>query len=79
VHEADLAEGLRTAWKLYQPAPYQRRELPKPHGEVSHEEIGRLLGVSKQAVAQLEARALRKCRAWCRLHGYELEDLLGSG
>jgi len=34
------------------------------------------LGLSTQRVLQIQATALRKCRDWCSLHGYRLEDLI---
>ena len=40
------------------------------------EEIGQELGVSRERIRQLEARALVKCRAWCDRHGYRVEDML---
>jgi DNA-directed RNA polymerase sigma subunit (sigma70/sigma32) len=39
------------------------------------EAIALELGVSKERVRQIQNRALQKCRAWCRLHGYEPRDL----
>lgn len=42
-------------------------------------EVAEALGVTRQAVQQIEVRAIRKCRAWCERHGYRLEDLLDTG
>lgn len=40
------------------------------------EEIAAELGVSKERVRQIERTALRKCRRWCRRHGWRFEDLV---
>jgi len=39
-------------------------------------EIGAVLGVSRERVRQIQERALKKCRLWCKDHGMRLEDLL---
>ncbi len=39
-------------------------------------EIAFEMRISEARVRQIQARALRKCRAWCAAHGYRLEDLL---
>jgi DNA-directed RNA polymerase sigma subunit (sigma70/sigma32) len=44
---------------------------------VTLEEVGQELGVTRERVQQLEARALAKGRAWCDWHKYRIEDLLG--
>lgn len=44
---------------------------------VTLEEVGQELGVTRERVWRLDARALVKCRAWCDRHGYRLEDMLG--
>ncbi len=49
------------------------------HGEVTHRQIARELGITHQRVQQIEREALRKCRTWCVAHGYRLEDLLPVG
>ena len=33
--------------------------------------------ISRQAVDQIERRALVKCKRWAERHGFKLEDLLG--
>ena len=40
------------------------------------EEVGEVLGVTRERVRQIEAKALRKLRNELRKRGYELEDLL---
>jgi DNA-directed RNA polymerase sigma subunit (sigma70/sigma32) len=42
------------------------------------EEIGQELGISRERVRQLEARALTKARVILRRRGYTLQDLLGG-
>jgi len=42
----------------------------------SLDQISQELGVSTERVRQIEAAALRKCRKWCELNGYNLWDLL---
>ena len=45
---------------------------------VTLETIAQELGVTRERVRQIEAKALQKCRLWCIRHGYRLEDLLGA-
>lgn len=45
----------------------------------SYSEVAQSLGLSRQAVEQIERRALIKCRKWCETHGYELSDLVPDG
>ena len=40
------------------------------------EEVGEVLGVTRERVRQIEAKALRKLRNELRKRGYELEGLL---
>ncbi len=42
------------------------------------EEIGQELGVTRERVRQLEARALRKAKKILERWGYTLQDLLGG-
>ena len=43
---------------------------------VTLEEIGQILGVSKERVRQIEVSTLVKYRRWVDRHGYRLEDLI---
>jgi len=36
------------------------------------------LRVTPQRVLKIQATALRKCRDWCKSHGYQLSDLLDT-
>lgn len=42
------------------------------------DELAAELDVSRERIRQIEAAALKKCRAWCFKNGYRLEDLLGD-
>lgn len=43
--------------------------------ELSLAEVAALLHCTRENVRQIESNALRKCRLWCRQHGYRFEDL----
>ena len=40
------------------------------------DDVAAELGVNREQVRQIELRALRKCRAFCKARGVRLEDLL---
>jgi hypothetical protein len=42
------------------------------------EEVAEELGVSRERVRQVEAKAIRKCRLWADRHGLRLQDLLAG-
>ncbi len=81
------SQGTPTAAKASQGR--MRRPEREPRGSISasrvtlgdaglmtFEECAAALGITHQRVAQIERQALRKCRAWCERHGYQLADLL---
>jgi len=55
------------------PPPRRRQTFMEPG------EIAAALGVSRQAIAQTEKRALAKCRRYCERNGWQLRDLLRGG
>jgi len=41
------------------------------------DEVARELDLTKERCRQIQNIALGKCFAWCELHGYRFEDLIG--
>ena len=79
--DADIDEMHRT-WAFldrYEPPPKRPREEGKRKvgRPLTLEESAAALGITREAVRQIENRALGKCRAWAEAHGYRLTDLLG--
>ena len=72
-HDNDLNEWAR----VYRPPvePLKRGEI-EVEPEQTFREIAQQLGVTPQAVQQLQRSALKKCYAWCRERGLRLEDLI---
>ena len=54
-----------------------RRDF-RSHGLMSLAEVAAAIGVSKQAVEQIERRALRRLRVQLELKGLGLHDLIGE-
>jgi len=42
----------------------------------SLEEVAQELGVTPERVRIIERNALTKCKAWCKKHDYEFEELM---
>ena len=74
--DSDLEDAQHVAAFLCRPAPRPPRRNRHPDRERGLKEVAMLLGVSSQAVSQVELRALRKCRAWCAEQGLRIEDVL---
>ncbi len=47
------------------------------HSACTLDEVADELGTSREAVRRIEQDALRKCRAFCKTHGFRLQDFLG--
>ena len=68
---------IEAAQRLLKWAPEQRkRSSDKPERTLT--DVAQELGVSTQAIAKTEKRALRKCRIWCEKRGLDLKRLLGG-
>ena len=77
----DSITELHRVWAFmdrYEPPPKRPREEGKRKvgRSASLEEAARILGVTREAVRQIENRALGKCKTWAEAHGYRAEDLL---
>jgi DNA-directed RNA polymerase sigma subunit (sigma70/sigma32) len=82
----DSIQELHRVWGfLNRPEPRAERrpaaaERPREAGrDLSLEEVAQILGVTREAVRQVENLALKKCRAWGSQNGYQVEDLLDAG
>lgn len=76
VTDDDINAAVAIAYKLFPPQPRRPPVKRKQHPPVPLEVIAQELGVSRERVRQIEAKALRKCRDWCERHGYDLVDML---
>ncbi len=74
----EITRGINIAWKLYKDpkSPPAKQSPPRRPDLAPLDSIARELGVTRQAVDNTIRRALPKCRQWCEMHGYRLEDLL---
>jgi hypothetical protein len=63
-------DDLHRHWGFFDRPSPRSTPKPEPH-EMTLKEIGAVLGITHQAVAEIEKKALRKLRARYRLYGIE--------
>jgi hypothetical protein len=74
--DSDLEDAQSVANAFFQPTPRPPAQPRKNDRESRLKEVAGVLGVSTQAISQIEQRALAKCREWCEANGWRLEDVL---
>ncbi|MCF7985194.1 MAG: hypothetical protein K9L70_12385 [Thiohalocapsa sp.] len=70
-------ERLQRRWAWPTTPRRRRTHADTRDARMTLDELAAELGMSRQAVHQIEQKALEKCRRWCRARGLRLEDVLG--